>query len=123
MLPHQPSPPALSAEAADPLSAYRWSRRVLILFGSPASPAMQAQQADLAAHTAGVAERDTTVLVSNDPALRQRLGAPEGEFAAVLVGKDGGVKLRSTTPIRYGELAATVDAMPMRRGEMQGMGR
>ncbi len=41
-----------------------------------------------------------------------------GEAAAELVGKDGGVKLMSASPIAAATLFATIDAMPMRRREM-----
>jgi hypothetical protein len=37
----------------------------------------------------------------------------------VLIGKDGGEKLRRTTPLSPEELFAIVDAMPMRRAEMR----
>ncbi len=116
-------PPAIlhvGAEAvADGLAAYRWSRRVLLLFAdTPADPELRAQQADLAAHAAGLAERDMVVIVSNDAALRRQVRAPDG-FAVVLVGKDGGVKLRKSSPVAFADLAATVDAMPMRREEMR----
>lgn len=50
---------------------------------------------------------------------RQALGVGEGPFAAVLVGKDGTVKLRSDEPVPAEELFDLVDAMPMRRREMR----
>jgi hypothetical protein len=40
-----------------------------------------------------------------------------GEFAAVLVGKDGTVKLNVHEPVSNGELFAIIDAMPMRAAE------
>jgi hypothetical protein len=69
-------------------------------------------------HAAELAERDIVVVVSADPALRRQFRATNG-FAVVLVGKDGSVKLRRTSPIQFKELAATVDAMPMRQDEMR----
>lgn len=44
--------------------------------------------------------------------------APE-QAAAVLVGRDGGVKVRSDEPVPTPDLFARVDAMPMRRREMR----
>jgi hypothetical protein len=41
------------------------------------------------------------------------------EFEIILIGKDGGVKLRSKTPISLEELFSLIDAMPMRRQEMR----
>ena len=39
-------------------------------------------------------------------------------FEVLLVGKDGGVKLRQETPLSVDDLFATIDAMPMRQREM-----
>ncbi len=92
---------------------------MLFLFAeNMADPQLQAQQADLAGHAADLAERNMVVIVSADPALRRQVRAPAG-FAVVLVGKDGGVKLRQSSPVPFKELAATVDAMPMRQDEMR----
>ena len=110
---------ATSGAAADLLAAYRWNRRILLLFvDGPDDPGLRAQQAELTPHSPDLAERDIVVIVSADPALRRRLGVPTGGFAVLLLGKDGGVKLRSTSPIAFAELAAVVDAMPMRQDEM-----
>ncbi len=118
--PPHPVSLAVPASAEDFLAAYRWNRRVVLLLASrPDDPALQAQQAALAPHVPGLAERDIVVIVSADPALRRRLSVPAEGFAFLLLGKDGGVKLRSATPMAFGELAALVDAMPMRRDEMR----
>jgi len=37
----------------------------------------------------------------------------------LLIGKDGGVKLRSKAPIAPRTLVETIDAMPMRQDELQ----
>lgn len=126
-LPHDPvlssivasEDPATSGAAADLLAGYRWNRRVLLLFvDGPDDPELHAQQAELTPHAPDLAERDIVVIVSADPALRRRLGGPIDGFAVLLLGKDGGVKLRRTSPIAFAELAAVVDAMPMRQDEM-----
>lgn len=52
--------------------------------------------------------------------LRQRFKVSDGEFAVILVGKDGGEKLRRARPVLSSELNATIDAMPMRKREMAG---
>jgi hypothetical protein len=53
------------------------------------------------------------------PTLRQRYGVAAGAFHAILVGKDGGVKLQSRTPLSAERLSKVIDAMPMRRDEMR----
>ena len=50
---------------------------------------------------------------------RQRFHVQLNDFAVVLVGKDGGEKLRSSNPIPWQKLASTVDGMPMRKDEMK----
>lgn len=110
---------AASGAASDLLAGYRWNRRVLLLFvDGPDDPGLRAQQAELTPHAPGLAERDIVVIASADSALRRRLSVPAGGFAVLLLGKDGGVKLRSASPIAFVELAAVVDAMPMRQDEM-----
>lgn len=56
-------------------------------------------------------------LLEREFVVETRFGAPA--FSVVLIGKDGGEKLRRTTPLPPEELFAVVDAMPMRRAEMR----
>ena len=114
----------LSADVAD-LDAYRWQKRPVLVFGpSDADPDYVVQRGRLEAAADGLRERDIVVLSDTVPgtipgsggAMRRALGV-EG-FEIVLVGKDGGVKLRSRMPITVEALFATIDAMPMRRREM-----
>ncbi|AYO85032.1 DUF4174 domain-containing protein [Methylobacterium brachiatum] len=115
-----------SAVMAGPLDAYRWRSRVLVLSApDPADADLRAQRAALGPMRGGVAERDLVVVeaVGDTPearALRAQLSLPAGEFRAVLVGKDGGAKLTAAAPIPPQKLFATIDAMPMRRGEIEG---
>ncbi|MEO0341702.1 MAG: DUF4174 domain-containing protein, partial [Bacteroidota bacterium] len=40
-------------------------------------------------------------------------------FLFILIGKDGGVKLRSTSVVPLDDLFALIDGMPMRRAEIR----
>jgi hypothetical protein len=53
--------------------------------------------------------------------LEVRLCTPSfpNDFAVLLVGKDGGVKLSSERPVLTENLSALIDTMPMRRREMK----
>ncbi len=42
-------------------------------------------------------------------------------YYSILIGKDGGEKLRSGTPMNTGKIFGTIDAMPMRKGEMKNL--
>ncbi len=51
--------------------------------------------------------------------VRRRFGVQPGDFTVVLIGKDGGAKLRSRKPLSMEKLKETIDAMPMRQDEMK----
>lgn len=113
----------VAAAADDPLAAYRWKARILVLSAPDATdPRVAAQRAAVAAARSGLDERDLVVLEalgSSGTALRSRLGLPADAFRAVLLGKDGEAKIVAADPIPVGTLFATIDAMPMRRDEMR----
>lgn len=109
----------------DVLGSYRWKSRVVVLAAAdPSDPRLVEQRAVLASVDRGRKDRDLVIIEavgSSAPAevLRRRLEIPPGRFRAVLIGKDGGVKLSSADPIPPHTLFATIDAMPMRREEMR----
>lgn len=78
----------------------------------------------------GPAGRDTHGAGSSGPAphddpatLRDSCDVPPDAFCLILVGKDGGEKLRRWEPVDLEEIFALIDAMPMRRREMRERGR
>ena len=53
---------------------------------------------------------------------RQRSGlgvVAHTAFELLLVGRDGGVKLRRDAPVAASEITALIDTMPMRQAEMR----
>ena len=56
---------------------------------------------------------------ADDVTARKRFHVKPGQFTVVLIGKDGGEKMRSNQPIPWDKLQATIDAMPMRQDEVQ----
>lgn len=114
-----------AAAADDPLAAHRWKARVVVIAAPTADdPRLVRQRTDLASVTNGLRERDITVMEAvGDGAearrLRARLGLEEPAFRVLLVGKDGTVKRADERPVSPDALFATIDAMPMRRDEMQ----
>lgn len=121
--------------AAEAMNGYRWKKRPLVVFaGSATDPSLARQRAVVAANRAAFAERDMVIVyvvgddVSSDlgggpvlsaSAMRARYDVGGAAFRAVLVGKDGGVKLTSSKPLGDGVLFSTIDVMPMRRDEMR----
>jgi Domain of unknown function (DUF4174) len=51
--------------------------------------------------------------------LRARFHVPENQFAVLLLGEDGLVKLRSSSPVSADRINALIDTMPDRKAEMQ----
>jgi hypothetical protein len=117
--------------AMDSLSQLEWKNRVLILFGDKGDASVARQVGILTAQKAELAERDMVVLqVSGDVVetiygkagpidagkLRAEADVADGSFHVVLVGKDGGVKLRSDKVVSDVEMFDLIDRMPMRQG-------
>ncbi|MEO1459849.1 MAG: DUF4174 domain-containing protein [Pseudomonadota bacterium] len=104
------------------LEAYRWSARPILVFAEPEDPRLDAQLDALDRARAALAERDNVVIVdtAERSALRRRF-APAG-FTVILVGKDGGEKLRRRRVVKPAELNALIDTMPMRQNEMRSGG-
>lgn len=113
------------SEQGNVLREHLWQSRVLVIFASECNDSRIAEQRRIVSSMgSGAAERDMAVVefvgaAGDTQAMRRQLGIPENGFQAVLVGKDGGAKLRSAQPLTAEKLAATIDAMPMRRQEMQ----
>jgi hypothetical protein len=115
------------------LKAYQWQNRIILLFASSGQhPAFQEQQRIFRDQTPAFAERDLVLLeVLGDQSvkmkkgeesaasLRERYRVAPNEFTLLLIGKDGGEKFRSTTPVAPERIYDIIDAMPMRRSEMR----
>ena len=107
------------------LNSLQWKNRVLLLFApEPGNNHLARQEGKLDAERQGLDERDMKVfeITGHSPeaaALRSRFGVKEDQFAVVLVGKDGGRKLKKTEPVEVSSLFAKIDFMPMRRAEMR----
>lgn len=117
---------AFVAAASTSVAGMKWEKRVLLVSAPDATnPSLAEQRRSLAQWRAGAEARDLVVVEvlgdrvsgASDKAatLRQRYGLSPNGFTAVLIGKDGGVKLRKTRPLTAAVLEDTIDAMPMRR--------
>ena len=98
-------------------------RRLVFVVAQPGDPRAVRQHADLAREGAALRARDVQVVAMTPDAarrLRPEWGVDaEADFAVLLVGKDGTVKLRRQAPVPAAEIAALIDTMPMRRQEMR----
>jgi len=104
------------------LNQFKWKRRPVIVFANSAEdPAFIEQLELLHAREEELLERDVIVLTDTDPAARGplRLKMRPREFMLVIVGKDGGVKLRKPFPWDVREITRSIDKMPMRQREIR----
>ncbi|MEX0303696.1 MAG: DUF4174 domain-containing protein [Leisingera sp.] len=104
------------------LEEFQWTHRPVVVFAdSPEDPRFHEQMERLMDGIEALKERDVVVLTDTDPAaksaLRKKL-RPRG-FMLVLVGKDGGVKLRKPHPWTVRELSRTIDKFPERQREIE----
>ena len=122
-------------DAARLMPELTWERRVLLVFAPDRQDAeLRRQNTMLAAIGDGLVERDMIVIrafaddrvavdghmhAQSAASFYRRFDVDRGEFRVILVGKDGGVKLDRKLAVSGDELFALIDAMPMRRFEMQ----
>ncbi len=124
-----------AAHASSSMDDYRWERRPLIVFAPDETHPIRAAQSEaLVGQTDALLERDIVFIevvgrktridgrAAPDleaDSLRRRYGVAADDAVALLVGKDGGVKIRQAVALQPTTLFETIDAMPMRRHEMR----
>ena len=118
------------------LNQFQWKNRLLFIFAPEEGDSIfQALQSEILTLPDGISERDLVVFkiletgpsymetTRIDPqtaaAIRTKFAAPLGQFTCILVGKDGGTKLKRHSPVKIKEVFDLIDAMPMRREEMR----
>jgi hypothetical protein len=118
------------------LNQFQWKNRLLFIFApQEGDEVFQALQSEMLTLPDEISERDLVVFKifetgpsfmetsRIDPqtaaAIRTKFAAPLGQFTCILVGKDGGVKLKRHAPVKLEEIFGLIDAMPMRREEMR----
>jgi hypothetical protein len=105
------------------LDRHRGRDRVLLLIAPHAGDAALRRQLDgLAAGRRELAERDVHVVQAIGTEgeagdLRRAYRVGQGEFRAVLLGKDGTAKMIRPEPVSTAELCGAIDEMPLRRAE------
>jgi hypothetical protein len=118
------------------LNDYLWKNRILLLFApSPELNDFKRQIYDMESQWDGVLERHLIIIeiISNNESrfmkepllaetavrIRSQFGIESDNFAVILIGKDGTVKLRKSEYVPLSEIFNLIDAMPMRQKEMQ----
>ena len=124
------------AQPPQDLSQYQWKNRLLLVFApSEQNPAYLDLHDQLQASETELVDRDLIVFrlfaegqgsvaeapIGNDSVsfLYNRFDVQQGASTVVLIGKDGGEKLRQVDGFDLQAIFDRIDAMPMRQREMR----
>lgn len=120
--------------AADPLAAFLWESRPILVFAPDRhDPQLREQMGRFSMHRAEYRDREVIVVeiagqlmraqgraVPHAPEMRARFGVPGDAFTVILIGKDGTEKLRTGEVTDPRVFYQAIDAMPMRQQETRG---
>ncbi|MEM8890722.1 MAG: DUF4174 domain-containing protein [Bacteroidota bacterium] len=118
------------------LASFRWEHRLVLLITPDENENLLQRQIDiLSEDKAGLKERKLQIIHIKPAEARLLLPEPgklslkksdferfkpgESPFSFILIGLDGGVKLRRNEVVSREYLYARIDGMPMRRAEMR----
>ena len=119
------------------MTEFQWKNRLLLIFAPDRKhPIFANMHKSIASKQVDVVDRDLVVFeifesgssfigadmldTTQADSLRKKFAAPPGKFTAILIGKDGGIKLRTEDKdTQLEEIFALIDSMPMRQSEMR----
>lgn len=118
-------------------SDFQWENRILVLIGDQESDSLVNEQISaFEGREKGFGDRDliTFFVFRSEPSrlnntplhpssaedILNQYGSDEPGFRILLIGKDGGVKLRKDNPVSVEDIFGLIDSMPMRQREMRG---
>jgi hypothetical protein len=118
------------------LTQFKWKNRLLFIFAPDANHALfKNLRGEVTAQKEELRDRDVIVfeLLEQGPSkmntspldpqqadsIRDHFDISPDAFGMILVGKDGGIKLRRNDQVDIGEIFKFIDSMPMRKIEMQ----
>ncbi|MFY7908641.1 MAG: DUF4174 domain-containing protein [Emticicia sp.] len=122
-----------SASQAQNLSKHLWKNRVILIL-SEDNAAFQRQMLAFKANEKGMSERSLIVYnlkpgeyqqvipkseIQKSKSLFEKFKQANTPFEVILIGLDGGVKLRQKDFLSCEKLFATIDSMPMRSAEIK----
>jgi len=125
--------------SAQELSSHQWKDRLVIILTTENSKSLHQEQIKIFQDNLDGLEERKLVIYSvmpdqykkgidaeswiNSTRLNDRYRQEGKEFEVLLLGLDGGVKLRQSEILSIEKLFAIIDAMPMRRNELRNEGR
>ena len=122
--------------AADVFDSHVWSHRLIVVFSATADDSRRLRlDQTISAAEAEIAERDLRIIrvspdapvtidntrVANAAAaeIYRSFDVDPEHFSVILIGKDGGVKMKTDSLPGLSEIFDLIDSMPMRQLEMQ----
>lgn len=128
-----------SATHAQNLSKHKWKDRLVVILAADTSlPMLDKQMEELRGHSEGLAERKCEIYRATHSAWSTGLEELENwkdsgklyedfketgaDFEVLLIGLDGGIKLRQTELLTCEALFGRIDQMPMRKSELRRKG-
>ena len=117
------------------LKQFQWKHRLLLIFAMDENdPPFKKLKDEIIAQKAEVENRDLLVFeiferglsrmntTPLDPvnvhSIRKHYAIPQSAFKVILIGKDGGIKLKKDDTANLELIFERIDAMPMRKNEM-----
>ncbi|NTV42481.1 MAG: DUF4174 domain-containing protein [Syntrophobacteraceae bacterium] len=119
---------------------FQWKNRLLFVFAPESTnPLFERLQREISTRKHEVDDRDLVIFEILElgiskmngtqldphtaPSLRKRFDISPKTFTLILVGKDGGVKLKRNDHVKLEEIFRLIDSMPMRQDEMRQKGQ
>ena len=120
-------------DQANPLRDFRWKNRIVLVFSPNDQNENSRQWEELISFPEDLVDRDIILIrvyenrsislpkvrLTLDPETLRSYYHNKGENELLLIGKDGGVKLRTLDFIKSQEIFDLIDSMPMRISEMK----
>jgi len=115
---------------------FQWENRILIVIANQESDSLFTQQlSNFKGNEEGLRERDLITFFlfrngvsrlneqplhpSSAEEILEQYGSDQPDFRLLLIGKDGGIKLREKAPVSVEDIFGLIDSMPMRQREMR----
>lgn len=93
--------------------------RRLVIFGKDRA-LIESQLQMLSSDSPGIAERDVRIETPDlTSTLVKKYNPTKDQFTVILIGRDGGEKYRTHTPVSSQILFDIIDSMPMRQSEIR----
>lgn len=118
------------------LTQFEWKKRLILIFAPDGrNPLFKELQSEIMAQKAEVEDRDLVVfeILERGPSrmnralldqskvesIRRHFSVPQRSFRVILIGKDGGIKLKRNDQIDLETIFELIDSMPMRKDEIR----